>query len=72
MLENLGLLEGVLTENFGGIKPYFGGARFGFLDIVFISFSSWFHAWEIMGYLKKPLDTQFPRLLEWVTTCMEI
>jgi len=71
ILESLGLLEGALKEISGGIKPYFGGDQFGFMDIAFIPFASWFHAWETMGNWKIPLDTEFPRLHEWVNTCME-
>jgi len=71
MLEYLGLLEGALKELSGGIKPYFGGDQFGFVDIVFIPFASWFHAWETMGDWKIPLETQFPGLHEWVNACME-
>jgi len=71
MLEYLGLLEGALDELSGGIKPYFGGEKFGYMDIAFIPFASWFQAWEVMGNWKIPLETQFPRLHEWVNACME-
>jgi len=71
LLEYLGLLEGALNELSGGIKPYFGGKKFGFMDIAFIPFACWFVAWEAMGVWKIPLDTQFPRLHEWVNACME-
>jgi glutathione S-transferase len=71
ILEYLGLLEGALNELSEGIKPYFGGEQFGFMDIAFIPFASWFLAWETMGNWKIPLNTQFPRLHEWVNACME-
>ena len=71
MLEYLGLLEGALNELSGGVKPYFGGQQFGFMDIAFIPFASWFLAWETVGNWKIPLKTQFPRLHEWVNACME-
>jgi len=71
ILEYLGLLEGALNELSGGIKPYFGGEQVGLMDIAFIPFASWFLAWETMGNWKIPLDTQFPRLHEWVNACME-
>ena len=71
LLEYLGLLEGALNELSGGIKPYFGGKKFGFMDIASIPFACWFVAWEAMGVWKIPLDTQFPRLHEWVNACME-
>ena len=71
MLEYLGLLEGALNELSGGVKPYFGGQQFGFMDIAFIPFASWFLAWETVGNWKIPLKTEFPRLHEWVNACME-
>jgi len=71
ILESLRLLEGALKELSGGIKPYFGGEQFGFMDIAFIPFASWFHAWEAMGNWKIPLETQFPGLHEWVNACMQ-
>lgn len=71
MLEYLGLLEGAHKELSGGNEPYFGGDRFGFMDIAFISYTPWFHAWELVGNWKIPWDTQFPRLHNWVKTCME-
>ncbi|MFX4906797.1 glutathione S-transferase family protein, partial [Acinetobacter baumannii] len=71
LLEYLGLLEGALNELSGGVKPYFGGEQFGFMDIVFIPFASWFLAYETMGNWKIPLETQFPRLHEWVNASME-
>jgi glutathione S-transferase len=70
-LEYLGLLEGRLNELSGGMDPYFGDEQFGFMDIVFIPFASWFLAWETTGDWKIPLDTQFPRLYEWVNACKE-
>jgi len=71
MLEYLGLLEGALKELSGGNNPFFGGERFGFMDIAFIPFASWFCAWETLGNWKIPLETDFPRLHKWVNTCME-
>nr|AHA46516.1 tau class glutathione S-transferase [Larix kaempferi] len=70
-LEDLGFLEGALNELSGGVKPYFGGEQFGFMDIVLFPFAAWFLAYETMGNFKIPLETQFPKLHEWVNACME-
>ena len=45
MLECLGLLEGAFNEISGGVKRYFKGKQFRFMDIAFIPFASWFLAW---------------------------
>jgi glutathione S-transferase len=72
MLEYLGLLEGALKElSVGGSKPYFGGEKFGFLDIAFISYSCWFPAMETLGECKLPWESEFLRLQKWMKTCME-
>ena len=71
MLEYLGLLEGAFNELSGGVKRYFKGKQFRFMDIAFIPFASWFLAWETVGNWKIPLKTQFPRIHEWVNACME-
>ncbi|KAH9290581.1 hypothetical protein KI387_034698, partial [Taxus chinensis] len=70
MLENLEHLEGALKQLSKG-GPYFGGEEFGFLDIAYIPFASWFHSHEIIGNFKLPLETRFPLLHAWVTKCME-
>nr|ABK22827.1 unknown [Picea sitchensis]ABK23758.1 unknown [Picea sitchensis] len=69
MLQYLGLLEGELSA--GGSKPYFGGEQFGFVDIVFIPYACWFHALETLGKWKIPWESEFPRLQQWMKTCME-
>eukprot|EP01018_Ginkgo_biloba_P016218 Gb_38686 [translate_table: standard] len=70
LIENLRILEGALKELSGG-KPYFGGETFGFTDIAFIPFASWFFTYENLGNFKISLDEQFPRLGAWVKKCME-
>ncbi|XXG68298.1 hypothetical protein AAC387_Pa06g1416 [Persea americana] len=53
-IENLKLLEGELGE-----KPYFGGESFGFMDIVLISYYSWFYTvYEYVAMLKKKLGIE--------------
>eukprot|EP01018_Ginkgo_biloba_P030714 Gb_36791 [translate_table: standard] len=66
LIENMVILEGAL-----GAKPYFGGETFGFLDIVFIPFSSWFYAYETVGNFKIPLEEKCPNIGAWVKRCME-
>ena len=55
----------------GGSKNYFGGEKFGFFDIAFISYSCWFLAMETLGECKLPWESEFPRLQKWMKTCME-
>ena len=47
-----------------GDKLYFGGDKFGFLDISFIPFSSMFYAYETHGNFK--LEEECPKLSAWV------
>ncbi|GLJ35977.1 hypothetical protein SUGI_0721710 [Cryptomeria japonica] len=71
-LENLQYLEGALEKmSAGGTLPFFGGKDFGFLDIAFIPFTSWFHAFETIGNFKIPFETEYPMLDAWVKRCME-
>eukprot|EP01018_Ginkgo_biloba_P019456 Gb_16567 [translate_table: standard] len=69
-IESLVLLEGVLREICGG-KAYFGGERIGFVDIVFIPLVCWFHAVEVLGGFKIPLEEKCPSIDAWVKRCME-
>uniref|UniRef100_A0A803M862 glutathione transferase n=1 Tax=Chenopodium quinoa TaxID=63459 RepID=A0A803M862_CHEQI len=41
----------VLEQELGN-KSYFGGDEFGFVDVVFIPFYSWFHAYETLANFK--------------------
>eukprot|EP01018_Ginkgo_biloba_P019448 Gb_16562 [translate_table: standard] len=69
-IQGLVLLEGALRENCGG-KAYFGGERIGFVDIAFIPLVCWFHALEILGGFKIPLEDKCPSIDAWVKRCME-
>lgn len=71
MLRSLELLEGALRDMSGVEGPYFGGREFGFVDIVFIPFMSWFDAYQGIGNFKIPWDTQLPLLKAWMEKCME-
>ncbi|CAI9108578.1 OLC1v1008220C1 [Oldenlandia corymbosa var. corymbosa] len=57
-------LEGEL-----GNKPYFGGDKFGFLDVVLIPFYSWFYAYETRGNFK--IESECPKIVAWAKRCME-
>ncbi|KAH7545166.1 hypothetical protein FEM48_Zijuj01G0064900 [Ziziphus jujuba var. spinosa] len=63
LIADLKLLEGFL-----GDKLYFGGNKFGFLDIAFIPFSSMFDGYESHGNFK--LEVECPKLAAWVKRCL--
>ncbi|VFQ61898.1 unnamed protein product [Cuscuta campestris] len=63
-LGQLKVLEGELGE-----KPYFGGDRFGFVDVSLIGFYSWFHVFETFG--KFSIEAECPKLIAWAKRCME-
>ncbi|XP_043701066.1 probable glutathione S-transferase [Telopea speciosissima] len=63
-IEVLKVLEGEL-----GDKPYFGGDSFGFVDLSFVPFCSWFYAMEELG--KFSIEAECPKLVGWVQRCME-
>ncbi|KAF5949873.1 hypothetical protein HYC85_011866 [Camellia sinensis] len=59
----------VLEERGLGDKPYFGGDKFGFLDVVLIPFYSWFYAYEACGNFG--IEAECPKLISWAKRCME-
>ncbi|VFQ61896.1 unnamed protein product [Cuscuta campestris] len=61
---HLKVLEGEL-----GDKPYFGGDRFGLVDVSLIGFYSWFHVYETFG--KFSIEAECPKLISWAKRCME-
>eukprot|EP00268_Persea_americana_P041505 TRINITY_DN41384_c0_g2_i1.p1 TRINITY_DN41384_c0_g2~~TRINITY_DN41384_c0_g2_i1.p1 ORF type:complete len:223 (+),score=43.91 TRINITY_DN41384_c0_g2_i1:83-751(+) len=63
-IENLKLLEGELGE-----KSYFGGESFGFMDIVLISYYSWFYTYETHGNFA--IEKECPKLMVWINKCKE-
>ncbi|GLJ35982.1 hypothetical protein SUGI_0721800 [Cryptomeria japonica] len=72
LLESFQLLEGTFEEMLaGGSLAFFGGKDFGFLDIAFIPFASWFHTYESGRNFKIPLESEYPLLDAWVKKCME-
>jgi glutathione S-transferase len=64
MIEILQPLEAQL----GGNK-YFGGDTFGFVDVAFVPFTSWFYSYETYGNFN--IQTVAPKIVEWAKRCME-
>ncbi|KAF8042344.1 hypothetical protein BT93_A0844 [Corymbia citriodora subsp. variegata] len=63
-IEGLKVMEGEL-----GDKAYFGGQRFGFLDVSLIPFYSWFYAVETLNSCS--IGEECPKLVGWAKRCMQ-
>ncbi|KAG1348213.1 putative Acetylornithine aminotransferase, mitochondrial [Cocos nucifera] len=57
-IAQLKLLEEELAQN-----PFFGGETFGYMDILFVSFASWFYAYEKSANFS--IEDECPRLVTW-------
>ncbi|KAF3329800.1 tau glutathione S-transferase [Carex littledalei] len=64
MIEILQLLEAQLGDN-----KYFGGDTFGYVDVAFIPFTSWFYTYETCGNFS--IEAVAPKLVKWAKRCME-
>lgn len=63
-LESLKQLEEFLGDN-----PYFGGDKFGFVDVALIPFYCWFYTYETFGNFK--VEAACPKLISWARRCMQ-
>ncbi|KAI4333378.1 hypothetical protein L6164_018201 [Bauhinia variegata] len=56
-------------EEFLGNKEYFGGERFGFVDVSLITFYCWFYTYEKFGNFE--IEAVCPKLIAWVKRCLQ-
>ncbi|GLJ37982.1 hypothetical protein SUGI_0773140 [Cryptomeria japonica] len=63
-IDSLFLLEEAIQKISGG-KPYFGGDKFGYLDIVLVPYVFLWHSAEIFGEFRIPLES-CPHLSAWI------
>ncbi|ESW13961.1 hypothetical protein PHAVU_008G241100 [Phaseolus vulgaris] len=52
-----------------GEKEYFGGDGFGYVDIIAISHSAWFFAYEKFGDFK--IEDHSPKFSAWIKRCLQ-
>ncbi|KAH6799357.1 glutathione S-transferase TAU 20 [Perilla frutescens var. frutescens] len=57
-------LEGAMGEH-----DYFGGDKMGFVDIILVSLSSWFPAYEKFGDFK--IEEESPKIGAWIKRCYQ-
>ena len=58
-----------VVEGFLGEKDYFGGERFGYVDVVAIPITSWFYTYEQYGGFK--VEEECPKITAWMKRCWE-
>ncbi|XP_056173414.1 glutathione S-transferase U19-like [Syzygium oleosum] len=63
-IESLKVMEGEL-----GDKAYFGGERFGYVDVSLIPFYSWFYGLEVLANFS--IKEECPKLVAWAERCMQ-
>ncbi|XP_042503654.1 probable glutathione S-transferase [Macadamia integrifolia] len=64
LIESLKLLEGELGE-----KPYFGGEKFGCVDLSLIPFYSFFNSFKTYGNLS--IEAECPKIIAWAKRCLQ-
>ncbi|XP_061371486.1 probable glutathione S-transferase isoform X2 [Gastrolobium bilobum] len=52
-----------------GDKAYFGGDKFGFVDVAVIPFYSWFKVYKIFGNINT--ESECPKFIAWAKRCMQ-
>ncbi|KAK3424652.1 hypothetical protein EUGRSUZ_F01434 [Eucalyptus grandis] len=58
-----------LVESELGDRAFFGGEKFGFLDIAIIGFYCWFSTYETCGDFS--IEAEYPELAAWGKRCLE-
>ncbi|KAK4267338.1 hypothetical protein QN277_024130 [Acacia crassicarpa] len=64
LIQSLKQLEETL-----GVKNFFGGERFDFVDIALIPFYAWFYTFEELGNFK--VEAHCPKLIAWAHRCLQ-
>ncbi|GMN23344.1 hypothetical protein TIFTF001_000088 [Ficus carica] len=63
-IECLKIIEGEL-----GDKLYFGGERFGFIDLVLVPITRWFYSYEVCANFS--IESECPKIVSWARRCLE-